>query len=334
MTGQFGVGLGVELKVTSRLAAKLVDRVVATPEDGVVLGEPVVVELIAGVGNAFATVPANARHLLVGEWLCDECVVIDGRHVATGLANERGKDIRREGHFPRSDGAVGGVNPDSVFDVLQPLDFGVLEYANAERLAGSLQSPDQAGRIDESRAVNVEERAFVRRGVNASLHLLFTEDFDMVTHVVTKPRLFRHAFKLPRRDGDAQFPRSFPVALDAVALHGGLDLVEILAGEPLDHRHLVGKSVHAVIEPVRQRRAAEAAVAPRGARAGFILLNNDDFTRGILLLRQKCGPQPRVAASDNAEVSPEVANKCRVWERFERIGVQPPQFGLHFSEVA
>ena len=65
MSGERRVGLGVELVLATHLAAEVVDRVVATPEDAVVTRETVVVELISGVGDALAPRPPNALELLV-----------------------------------------------------------------------------------------------------------------------------------------------------------------------------------------------------------------------------------------------------------------------------
>ena len=163
VAGQSGVGLGVELEVASALAAKLIDRVEAAPQNGVVLGESVVVELITGVGDPFSAPPTDTGHLLVTERLGDERVVVDRHHVAARLANEGRKDVGREGHPGCGHGAVGGVHADRVLDVFEPLNLGVLKDLHAQRLTGPLEAPHQAGGIHERVAIDVKERAFVGR---------------------------------------------------------------------------------------------------------------------------------------------------------------------------
>jgi hypothetical protein len=57
---QPGETLGSLLKTVVRTASVVVDGVVATPENAVVSGEPVVVELILAVGEALAVAPTDA----------------------------------------------------------------------------------------------------------------------------------------------------------------------------------------------------------------------------------------------------------------------------------
>ncbi len=132
VTGEGGVGLGVELVVALDLAAKVVNRVVAAPEDGPVLGQAVVVELIARVRDAFAPRPANALELLVGERLGDDLVVEHRHDVLARPSHERGKDVGGERHLGRGHRAVGDVHPHRVVDVLEPIDFGVLKDRDTE----------------------------------------------------------------------------------------------------------------------------------------------------------------------------------------------------------
>ena len=102
----------------------------------------------------------------------------------------------------------GRVRPHGVVDVLEPVDLGVLEDPHAQREAGALETPDQARGVDERRAVDVEERAHVGGGVDARLHLLLIEDFDVVAHLVAQARLL-DAF--PANCQGATATRSSPV---------------------------------------------------------------------------------------------------------------------------
>ena len=53
----------VDLVLRIESAVAVVDRVVAAPEDPAVIGRPVVVELVAGIADSLAGVPADRRPL-------------------------------------------------------------------------------------------------------------------------------------------------------------------------------------------------------------------------------------------------------------------------------
>ncbi len=152
----------------------------------------------------------------------------------------------------RRDGAVGRVDANRVLDVFEPFDLGVLKDLDAERLAGSFQTPHQTRGIDERVAIDVKEGPLVRGRVNAGLNLLFAQHLDVVAHVISQSGLFGHAFELPGCDGHTELTGALPVAFDAIAPNRGLDLVQVLARQSLDDRHLVGESGHAVLESVRE----------------------------------------------------------------------------------
>ena len=61
----------------------------------------------------------------------------------------------------------------------------------------------------------------------------------------------------------------------------------------------------------REQRAAPAAVAPRCAEAGDLLLEHDDLERGIALLQVPRRPQAGQAASDDRDVGIRVAGERR-----------------------
>src|ERR1019366_4776733 len=130
--GQFGVGCRVELVLTSCFRTKVIDGVVATPKDRVVLGEAVVVKLKARISNALAVLPTNALELLCAERFGDERVVIHRHHVLASLANEGRKDVGRERDFGGRHGAVGRVDTNAAVDVFEPFDLGVLKNLYAK----------------------------------------------------------------------------------------------------------------------------------------------------------------------------------------------------------
>ncbi len=290
-------------------------------------------ELVAGVGHSLAAVPADALELLGGERLGDQLVVVHRYHVLAGAANERGEHIGRQRHPRRGDRAVGRVHPHPAGDVLEPLHLGLLEDPHAERQAGPLESPDQAGGVNQRGPVVVEDAAFVEGGVHPRPDLFSAQDLHVVTHRVSQLRLLVHVAQLPRRHGHPQLPGALEVAFDAVARNGRLDLVEVLAAQTLDDVHLLGEPVHPVGESVGQRVGAEPAVTARGARSSLELLNDDDDALGVTLLGEQRGPQAGVAGPHHAEVGTDIADQRGMRGGLERVRVEPPEVGLDVGEV-
>ena len=78
VAGQGLEGLAAVVVVGLDGSSVVVDRVVAAPQDPPVRGDPVVVELVAGVGEADRRVPADAGQLLGGQRFGRQDVVVDG----------------------------------------------------------------------------------------------------------------------------------------------------------------------------------------------------------------------------------------------------------------
>ena len=81
MLRQLGPGFGSALELRVDLAAPVIDHVVAAPQDSVVLGESVVVELVRDVAESLTVGPANVGQLCGCERLGDHAVVVDRNHV-------------------------------------------------------------------------------------------------------------------------------------------------------------------------------------------------------------------------------------------------------------
>ena len=152
-------------------AAVVVDRVVAAPQDAVVVGEPVVVELVAGVGHPVPVRPADRRPLLAVERRGDQRVVPHRHHEGPQPADQRpervggehglaGPDlaVRRAEHHHAAAGAAGAAGA-------QRLDRRVLVQPDAGAQAGVAQAARQPRRVDHGHAVAVEH---ARRGTSAS----------------------------------------------------------------------------------------------------------------------------------------------------------------------
>ena len=105
---------------------------------------------------------------------------------------------------------------------------------------------------------------------------------------------------LPGCDGRADLTRPPPVAVDAVASDGTLDLVQVLEAEPIQRLQLIREVTEAVVDAVRQRGHAEAAVATGGLPADAAALEERDVAIGVVLLGQQGGPHPGQARATTA----------------------------------
>jgi hypothetical protein len=134
---------------------------------------------------------------------------------------------------------------------------------------------------------------------------------------------------LVRLERDGQLARLLEVAVDAVAPQVVLEALVVLDGEPLERVELVGEAGRAVADAVGEGGDGEAAVAPAGAEAGALGLEQDDVAAGVVGLRVQRGPQAGEAAADDAEVGVRAAVERR--QRLDRpFAVEPerPRLGL------
>ena len=108
---------------------------------------------------------------------------------------------------------------------------------------------------------------------------------------------------------DVDHAGAFVVAIDVVALDRGLDVVEVLQAELFEQRQLVGEAGLPVGDAVGEAALHEAAVAAAGRRADLVRVDQDDIAGWVALLGDDRGPQPGVAAADDAEVAADRAHE-------------------------
>ena len=291
--GQGLEGLGPVVVTGVDRAAVVVDRVVPAPQDPAVRGEPVVVELVAGVGDPDARVPPQCRELLLGERLGRQHVVID-RHHPPGVAAQRpGEDVGREHHVLRPHHSPAGGRRDPVARLLQRLEAGALGDAHAQLLGRVGQSPRQPGRVDHRRLVRVEPAGEVRRRGHQLLDGRRVEEAgDLRLQACDLVRAGRH--------GELPAPR--PSAVDAVAPQRLLDLVEVAHPELVHHVVLVGPPLPAVGLAVRQARLAEATVAPGRVLGEPVGLDEQHPPARLPLDRTQGRPESREPATHDQQV--------------------------------
>jgi hypothetical protein len=175
------------------------------------------------------------------------------------------------------------------------------------------QAPRQPGGIEDGALVRGEPSREVRRGVDES------PDRGGVEEPVP--------VGLERRDlvgagGDGQRPAAGEPAVDAVALHGLLDLVEVAQPEAVQVVVLRGPAGAAVELAVGQARLAEAAVAAGGVLGDPVGLDEQDTAPRRSLHGTERGPQPGEAPADDEQVGLDVRVEGGSWHRAVR-GVEP-----------
>jgi len=118
-------------------------------EDAVVQGAPVVVELVARVGEAFAALPPDGAEVGGGERLGHEDVVVDGEDEGAQSLEHARVGVGPDDHPAGRDGTGGGRHPDSGAVHVERGRRAALVDRAAERLDRRRQPPYEAGRVDE-----------------------------------------------------------------------------------------------------------------------------------------------------------------------------------------
>ena len=103
--------------------AKVIDGVVAAPEDPVIGCPAVIVELIAGISHALGLSPADGAELSSRERFGDEHMVVDREHPGPQAPEQWRVGIRREENPSSGDGSLIGTSNNSRFAGLEPCDW-------------------------------------------------------------------------------------------------------------------------------------------------------------------------------------------------------------------
>ena len=154
---QPGERLGVAVEPVGHLVAEVVDRVVAAPQDAVVRCEPVVVELVARVGDALAALPADRRELVGGQRLGDQRVVADRDDVGAQPAEQGGEGVGAEGDVAggTTPYAVCSPSPDPVSSTESTAEFSKIRTPTrrqaclrppASRAGSTIATPERSSR--------------------------------------------------------------------------------------------------------------------------------------------------------------------------------------------
>ena len=231
MLRQLGPCFGTTLEFRVDLAAPVVDHVVAAPEDAVVLGESVVVELVRDVAESLTVGPTNVGQLCGCERLGDHAVVVDRNHVMVQPLEQWLERVCCKCNFASAHCAERRAHDDTHAVFVDRDRFGVFVNGDAKRLGCGLETPHKSGWVDNGRAIFAPQATRVGRGVDLAAHCCAVEQLDFLTQraeLLVIVAEFIEVRLAVRRSGDVDDAGALVVAVDVVPLDGGFDLVEVL----------------------------------------------------------------------------------------------------------
>ena len=280
---------------------EVVVGVVAAEEHAVVQGPPVVVELVAGVGQPLPPAPADLRQLGRRQRLGHEHVVVDRQGEEGRPAQQPAEGAGAEHDLVGADAPPPGAHLHPGPGTLQAEHLGALVDLGAEPLGVRGQPPGEPRRVDEPDA-RVAHPGQRQRGVHhrpAGVHVeqlgldavlpVLGDRLGQVVHLV-----------LAQREG--HLAGGVHLGVDPGAVDARVPAGEVLRLEPADRRHVLRPQPEPLGEAVGQRGRGEAAVAPGGGDRHRSTVEHDDPSSGVLLQRLHRGPQPGVAGADDDEV--------------------------------
>ena len=193
--------------------------------------------------------------------------------------------------------------------------LAVLVDPHTERLGRGLQAPHEPRRVDQRAPAPVPHAALVGGRVDLGPHLVLVEPHDVVTELLQLLEVVAQLVEITLgvvRGGHADLAGALVVAVDPVARDRRLDLVEVVLAEAFQHLDLVGPPRLRVGDAVGEAGVHEAAVAATRGRPDRACLEQHHVLAGVALLGLDRGPQPGVAAADDAQVAVLGAHQCAV----------------------
>ena len=288
--------------------AEAIDRVQPAPEDAIVRGQSVVVELVRPLADSLASLPADRGALRRVERLAHQRVVVHGSDVAAQRAKQGREGAGRQDHPARAHAPLWRDQLDAGRPVAQVAGRRVLEQPYAGVKCRAPQAEGELARVDERRARALEQPSVVGRGCDLGTRRRGVEHRDVVAEAPVERSRLVELLEQRRVQHDGQLAGSLELALDAETGEIGDEAVEVLAPEPLELDELVGEPREPVLEPVCQRRVREPAVAAARAEPARLTLEDDHVAARIAGLRVERRPEPGEAAADDAQIA---VGRCR-----------------------
>ena len=295
--GEPAEGLRAVLMAGIHPAAEVIDGVVSTPQDPVVRGQPVIVELVGAVPDSLACSPADAVQLGVGEWFGAQDVVVNRNGIEPVSAQQTTEHVGGQ-HGPRgSDSPRRGGHRDGVAVAPDSQCGGLLVDPHTGLHACAGQLHHQPGGVHD-RAVFGEQAGPIRRRID-----LFADRRLIEEHALPLVGRLGKSDHLVRLGGHGEHAGALPLDLHAVGLYIALHAEKVLlaqAGQRVDFRGPTGLPVGGAMG---ETRIDEPAVAARGCPAHPLRLDQNDPRTGIAFGGVQCGPQPGVSPTDDQQVA-------------------------------
>ena len=258
------------------------------------LRQPVVVELVAGVGEALAPRPADGRPPLGVERLRHEDVVVDRDDREAEPLEERREGVRAQRHARGAHARGGRPQADPPPVALEVEDGRALGEPHTRLEAGAPQTPRETRRVDHGAAVAVPEPAEVDRRLDLGAQLLAVDEDRRRSRSRAGARPLRGSPRPATARRRRAARRSVP---SRSRCRGGRRPSSIASqvgeAEPVELGELVREAVLAVVGAVRERRHREPAVAPRGGPADARRLEQEDVGGRVPLLGEQRRPEAR-----------------------------------------
>ena len=245
-----------------------------------------------------------------GQRLGHHRVVVHRHQVHPQAAQKRSVGAGAQGGARRADAPVQGGKPQARAFRLDRADGGLLEDPDTRVQAGPAQPPGQPGRVHHGAAVAVPHARRSKPGEAISART--AGRVQQLRGLTGRARcggepargggVVPQVGEVPGPGRDGQFPGPLEVAVDPVPGHGGLDLVQVLPPELLQHRHLRPESLQPVGQAVGEAGRAEPAVAAGCGPAGGAALQHDHVGGRVALLGQQRGPQPGESRADHGQI--------------------------------
>ena len=164
-------------RATARSCAEVVDGVVASEQDAVVGGQPVVVELVGAVADPLAVRPADRRELLRRERLGRERVVVDRHDERPHPSHERREGVGTQGHLGGCERCQSAVTTSTRAGPLASIGHqGALVERDAQGLGRFGQAPGELRGMHQDCVVAVPEAGPVRGRRDLCPYLVAVEE--------------------------------------------------------------------------------------------------------------------------------------------------------------
>ncbi|MNI17268.1 hypothetical protein D3C73_706330 [compost metagenome] len=302
MPGQGGEAVGTLGQRLVAAAAEVIDRVIAAPENAVILGLAQVMKLIAAVGDAVAPDPANGAQLLVVQRLGCQGIVIDRNDLGFQRPQQGRRDVGGERDLGRPDRAQAGFQHLMSAVFAQTTDRRMLEQLHPLRQANPAQLGDHFHRV-EQRIIGLEDTGDIVGRVQVGLEVSAFHVLAINAEPLIVALHRAQAIDLPRLAGDVEFALALERHVHGVLLKILLESIEVFPTQAHQLLCLPRPALQRIGHAMGNARCAEPAVASARLTAALPGLQHHDHCIGPTLARFQCRPQADKTTTDDGDVA-------------------------------